>query len=561
MVELHRPAGQQGRHMTSHSRVAFAKSRKETLVHYAGWGLLLHDFVALNAAFWFALWLDDFFVGGLDPQKIHSVFFLLVSSALLIAFFSSHQLYSYHVIFLPKKHIATLVRSLVWGLCTVGLVFVFCRWPAFLDSAAGIALVICCCVAFLLMSRFFVFELLDLIRSVGLSFLAIGFLGLFSGEDLSDFFVNRMALVPTIFFGTVLLVISRHVFVNLVLNRWLRFHFRRQIAVIGSNQEANRIADYIIEYNAPFWVTGFVGVCERETIDTCVPKEALGSLEDLPEIVSERQVREVIVTDEKLDKPTLVSLLDYCTSEGLSVWFPPKLLPIINMKLHIDNFCGLQMIRLCTRKGSYFMDWAERAIDLVVAVLLFVLFLPFFLMIAAAVKIDSRGPVFYRARAIGRKGRGFTMLKFRSMAAESDNKIHKDFVTKLIKGEMNKDDHPDGVLKITNDSRVTRVGRLLRKFSMDELPQIINVIKGDMSFVGPRPCLPYEYEIYKDWHKKRTVVRPGITGVWQIAGRSDVAFDDMILLDLYYIYNRSILMYMNICYETIFAVLTKRGAY
>jgi lipopolysaccharide/colanic/teichoic acid biosynthesis glycosyltransferase len=116
-------------------------------------------------------------------------------------------------------------------------------------------------------------------------------------------------------------------------------------------------------------------------------------------------------------------------------------------------------------------------------------------------------------------------------------------------------------LKITNDPRVTWIGRILRRTSLDELPQIINVLKGEMSLVGPRPCLPYEYEIYKDWHKKRTSVRPGITGLWQVVGRSEVSFEDMILLDLYYIFNRSFELDLNILFETIFVVLKKKGAH
>ena len=116
-------------------------------------------------------------------------------------------------------------------------------------------------------------------------------------------------------------------------------------------------------------------------------------------------------------------------------------------------------------------------------------------------------------------------------------------------------------MKITNDSRVTAVGKFLRKTSLDELPQLINILKADMSLVGPRPCLPYEWNIYENWHKKRTCVRPGITGLWQIAGRSEVSFEDMILQDLYYIYNRNLMMDLYILYETIFVVLKRRGAY
>ncbi len=153
------------------------------------------------------------------------------------------------------------------------------------------------------------------------------------------------------------------------------------------------------------------------------------------------------------------------------------------------------------------------------------------------------------------------MYKFRSMRVNNDVCIHKDYVTKLIKGEIGKDCKGDQVLKITDDSRITSIGKIIRKLSLDELPQLINVLKGDMSLVGPRPCLPYEYELYKDWHKKRQSVRPGITGLWQVTGRSTVSFEDMILLDLYYIYNRSLMMDLSILYETVFVVLGKKGAY
>ena len=162
---------------------------------------------------------------------------------------------------------------------------------------------------------------------------------------------------------------------------------------------------------------------------------------------------------------------------------------------------------------------------------------------------------------IGRDARVFKMYKFRTMCVGSSCEIHKDYVTKLIKGEIGQKGIGGQTLKITCDPRITPVGRFLRKFSLDELPQMINVLKGEMSLVGPRPCTTYEFEEYEEWHKKRTSVRPGITGVWQVSGRSEVAFEDMILLDLYYIYNRSLLMDLQILYETVFAVLKQKGAY
>ena len=147
------------------------------------------------------------------------------------------------------------------------------------------------------------------------------------------------------------------------------------------------------------------------------------------------------------------------------------------------------------------------------------------------------------------------------MRVDSGHEIHKEYVTKLIKGKIGNGEGESRPLKITNDPRVTKAGKVLRKFSLDELPQLINVLKGDMSLVGPRPCLPFEFELYQEWYKRRVSVRAGISGLWQVTGRSEVAIEDMVLLDLYYIYNRNLTMDSNILFETIFVVLGKKGAY
>jgi lipopolysaccharide/colanic/teichoic acid biosynthesis glycosyltransferase len=236
-------------------------------------------------------------------------------------------------------------------------------------------------------------------------------------------------------------------------------------------------------------------------------------------------------------------------------------MPIIDLKLYIDNFCGLPMIRLGSQKSTFLFNKIKHGLDALVVLPALLVLLPLFLVVAAAIKLNSPGPVFFRTKMMGRNGKSFTMYKFRTMLADTSHEPHKDYVKRLINGQIRENSGKGGVFKITEDQRVTSVGKLLRKFSMDELPQLINVLKGEMSLVGPRPCLPYEYEIYKDWHKKRLSVRPGITGVWQVAGRSAVAFEDMVLLDLYYIYNRSLSLDANILYETVFVVLERRGAY
>ena len=230
------------------------------------------------------------------------------------------------------------------------------------------------------------------------------------------------------------------------------------------------------------------------------------------------------------------------------------------MKLYIDSFCDLKMVRLCSQKHTWIFNKIKHTLDALITLPLFIVLLPVFVLIAVAIKLNSKGPVFYLAEAIGKNGKIFSMYKFRTMRTDMNSDIHKNYVTKLIKGEISNGGNKDQPLKITDDPRITSVGKFLRKFSLDELPKVINVLKADMSLVGPRPCLPYEYEIYQDWHKKRTSVRPGITGLWQVTGRSEVLFEEMILLDLYYLYNRSLLMDFNILYETLFVVLEKKGA-
>ena len=180
----------------------------------------------------------------------------------------------------------------------------------------------------------------------------------------------------------------------------------------------------------------------------------------------------------------------------------------------------------------------KRLIDIIGGMLLLLLALPLFLVIAAAVKATSKGPVLFRQPRVGQYGRRFTFLKFRSMYVNSDTNVHKEYVCKLIAGTAERvtpEGEREGVYKLANDRRITPLGKFLRRSSLDELPQFLNVIRGDMSLVGPRPPLPYELAAYQTWHRRRLLlVKPGITGLWQVKGRSRVTFEDMVRLDLQY---------------------------
>jgi len=209
----------------------------------------------------------------------------------------------------------------------------------------------------------------------------------------------------------------------------------------------------------------------------------------------------------------------------------------------------------------------KRVMDVAGSLLLLALGSPILLAVAVAVKLSSKGPILYRQQRVGQYGKPFTFLKFRSMYADNDSTIHKNYVLELIAGQAQR--HPGngngdraGVYKLTQDKRITRVGGLLRRTSLDELPQLFNVLKGDMSLVGPRPAIPYEVAAYQTWHRRRLLeVKPGITGLWQVNGRGRVEFDDMVRLDLRYARDWSPWLDLKILFRTPRAVISGGGAY
>lgn len=214
-------------------------------------------------------------------------------------------------------------------------------------------------------------------------------------------------------------------------------------------------------------------------------------------------------------------------------------------------------------KGKAGLPGIKRAMDIVFGLLMLLACLPWFLIIVAAIKATSKGPAFFRQKRVGQNGRLFTFLKFRSMYVNNDPSAHREYTAQLIAGKAKKvavDGQPDGVYKLAHDKRITPLGRFLRKTSLDELPQLLNVLRGDMSLVGPRPPLPYELAAYKTWHRGRLLqVKPGITGLWQVTGRSRVTFDEMVRLDIQYATNWSPWLDLKILLQTPAAVV--KGAY
>jgi lipopolysaccharide/colanic/teichoic acid biosynthesis glycosyltransferase len=206
----------------------------------------------------------------------------------------------------------------------------------------------------------------------------------------------------------------------------------------------------------------------------------------------------------------------------------------------------------------------KRILDLVGALTGLLLFSPLMALTAAAIKVSSPGPVIFKQIRVGRRGKRFYFYKFRSMQVNNDDRIHREYLAKMIEGSQENLDQGEAnkpMFKIKNDSRITPVGKIIRKLSIDELPQFFNVLKGEMSLVGPRPPIPYEVEKYKSWHLRRILeIKPGITGLWQVDGRSRTSFDEMVRLDLRYVKDWSFWMDIKILLKTVRAVLETRGA-
>lgn len=252
--------------------------------------------------------------------------------------------------------------------------------------------------------------------------------------------------------------------------------------------------------------------------------------------------------------------LDFATSSGT---YPDQLFDSLTsaQQTATDSLPLLIDDNTTTVSGAAFF---KRAVDLVGSTLLIVLLSPLMLLTAVAITATSPGPVIFRQIRLGKRGTPFVFFKFRSMVANSDDQIHRAYVANLIEGkldDLNQGDASNPHFKLKTDPRVTRIGNFLRATSIDELPQLFNVLKGDMSLVGPRPPLQYEAEKYQSWHLRRVLeIRPGITGLWQVEGRSRTSFDDMVRLDLRYIRNCSPWLDLRILVKTVLVVLRRDGA-
>lgn len=333
--------------------------------------------------------------------------------------------------------------------------------------------------------------------------------------------------------------------------------------VVGSGDEAARTISTLAERpELGYRVVGLISGSSHLKENYEVPH--LGSLEVLPQIVTRLAIREVIIADENISGEELFeTMMKIGRNQRVEFRLAPGLFGLLPQKTSIEQIGVLPMIRLFCEPLSDVERFVKRAFDIIISLFAITATLPVMALIAIWIKLDSRGRILFRQERVGMDGRIFLCYKFRTMYEDADPGIHREAYLRNINSQTvckQTEDEKTVFGKVENDPRITRAGRILRRTSLDELPQLFNVLRGEMSIVGPRPPIPYEVENYAPWHRRRLDMRPGITGLWQVSGRSRIPFEEMVKIDLYYIENWSIWLDLKIILLTIPAVFRGDGA-
>lgn len=367
-----------------------------------------------------------------------------------------------------------------------------------------------------------------------------------SGEEFSSFYIFYGSLA----FALVYVSGLRAVYESLTGVLLRAAGYRRRAMLIGTGTHIPDVAHALGEgaHHAPLEVVGYISLHALEAPGL----RSLGDLADLAEVLGRERIDEVIIADSDFPQVEAVELVDQCHRQGVRVRIAPSTMEIL---IHRAEFVPGQRVPLFELGPPVFegVDFAlKRTFDLIGATLLLIVLSPLLVLIVLAVRMTSRGPALFRSTRRGIGQQPFACLKFRTMQTDAEQR----------QVDLDEFNEASGALfKIRDDPRLTPVGRTLRRFSLDELPQLVNVIRGEMSLVGPRPLPERDYEMLEEWHRKRYLVLPGITGLWQVSGRSELDFDDLVHLDFIYLERWSLALDLTILLKTIPAVISRRGAY
>jgi len=416
----------------------------------------------------------------------------------VLIFLQGNHLYQYQVVLDRSRHTTALLKSLFTSL--IILIFVS-----------------------------FIFKITEVTMSrvlLGITFSTLFIL----------FFISRVIIVPKIYYW---LVRTRRI--------------KRNLLFIGAGELSIKKAIYLKEDKRSYYnICGFLDDDESKQGKSFKNITVLGNTKDLKKVVDSYKIKEILISINNINHERLQALIDLCKETQCPIHIISELYNIVPEKLEVEEIAGISAFRLqaYNQKSNY--EIIKRIFDVLISALLIIILSPAWIIIVFLIKITSRGPIFYKARVIRKDGCEFDMFKFRSMYTNCSKKLHVEKAKKMVI------DNTD-TKKLRNDTRITPLGKFLRKFSIDEFSQLWNVLKGDMSLVGPRPNVPYEYEIMAEWQKKRQTVIPGMTGIWQIKGRDEVIFNDQVVLDLYYVENRSLKLDLEILLKTIPVVIFGKG--
>jgi exopolysaccharide biosynthesis polyprenyl glycosylphosphotransferase len=402
-------------------------------------------------------------------------------------------------------------------------------------------------------------QMARLIFSVLLSVIGFAVIAFFLKKNVIT--ESRLVLLYYSVFAILLLSVNRiFIFRGLFLFLTKVKILSEPALILGSGKTARILAANIsLDNRYALSLVGFVdNNLEKDTV-VFQNKRVLGTLKEIKRIVTKYSIKEILVCTEDTGHDQLLKTLDLCLQTKARVNIASPLYDIISEKIFTEKYGSISVVNAGDSEENLTRNILKRTFDVIIAFLGFLIVMPLLIIIALIIRIDSPGPALYSQIRIGKNGRPFKFYKFRSMFRDSDKDLKRaDKAAKFIKSNVKIRNNGDNT-KIVDSSKITKVGRVIRKTSLDELPQLYNVLKGDMSLVGPRPCLPYEWEHYDEWHKRRLSVTPGCTGVWQVNGRSEVSFEDMVVLDLYYIQNRSFLLDLQILLKTIPVMAIGKG--
>lgn len=339
--------------------------------------------------------------------------------------------------------------------------------------------------------------------------------------------------------------------------------------IVGTNTEALQTIKELKERKDLGY--RIVGIVSKESLkepleeSEFVGTPTVGSLNDLPNVIRELEIQEVIITDSEISSEKLFeSMMQIGRERQVEFRLAPSLFNFLPQKTSVEQIGILPMVRLFREPLSDTERFIKRLSDIIISSVAIIIISPIWLLISLIIKFDSKGEIFFKQERVGMDGRKFLCYKFRSMTSDADEEIHRESYRKNIEGNSGEansgDTHKPVFGKVKDDPRITKIGKFLRRSSLDETPQLLNVLRGEMSVIGPRPPIPYEVEEYELWHRKRLDMKPGITGLWQVSGRNRLTFEEMVKIDLYYIENWSLWLDLKIILLTLPAILRGDGA-